>query len=154
MRTKDFKFFRLKAAMADLIECCGSQKRAGEIAGVSQQLMSRVAIRDDATMLSIPAKLALELDCGKPIVTQAEAELLGHRLVAEPRPAVPGCAGSATAGLASEFAELMANYAARTADGVFSRADAMAIDRDLAEVIRVAEAYRGMIAAHLAGGGA
>ena len=43
MRKHDANFYRVKAAMADLIDRAGGQKRSGEIVGLSQQMMSCAA---------------------------------------------------------------------------------------------------------------
>ena len=149
---KDAHSYRLKAAAADLIVRVGGQKRAGEIVGVSQQMMSNVAQRDSGAMLTIAGKLALERECGTPLLTQVEADLLGYQLVPiTERPVVPGNPYSAQAALVVEVGELLNNFGQRVRDGDFSRADAASIDRDLADIIRKAEAFRLLIAAQLAG---
>lgn len=152
MRIKDASFFRLKAAMADLIERCGGQRRAGETVGLSQQLMSRVCIRDDATMLSLDAKLRLELECGEPIVSRVEAELLGCRL----EPVEPGLTSTgetpfgAHAQVMAEVADLCRSFAHSVADGKYSRTDAVTVDRDLTELARSIERFRRVNAVTLA----
>lgn len=152
MRTRDATFYRLKAAMLDLIERCGSQKRAGEIVGLSQQLISRVCIRDDATMLSLDAKLRLEIECGEPIVTRVEAELQGHRLVSagDAHGPVQGTPFGAHAAVMIEMGEFARCFAEGVRDGVYSRADAATCDRALADLIREAESFRRINAAAMA----
>lgn len=155
MRTKDACFFRLKAAMADLIDRAGGQKRAGEIVGLSQQMMSRVCIREDDTMLSGRAKLRLELECGAPIVTAVEAQILGCRL--EPldsRPGAPeGTPFDAHAAVMIEMADLARAFAEGVRDGKYSRTDAATVDKALADLIEQAERFRRINAAEQAGGG-
>ncbi len=147
MRTKDFRFFRIKAALADLIDRCGGQRRAGELIGVSQQMMSKVSDRENGAMLSIEAKLLLEMECGAPVVTQIEAELLGYHLTAVgPRPKPEGNVHSALSGIVDEVGELLGNFAQRVKDGDFSRNDGVSIDADLADVIQRAEQFRDLIA--------
>lgn len=156
MRKFDPEFFRVKAAIADLIERCGGQKRAGEIVGVSQQQMSRIAHREDGAMLTLAGKLALERDCGEPLVTSVEVELLGYRL--ERAGAAPagtdGCPLSAHAAVLREVADLCRAFAEAVADGQYSRTDSVTVDRQLSELVREIERFRRVNAAAMAGGAA
>lgn len=153
MRIRDASFFRLKAAMADLIERCGGQRRAGEIVGLSQQMMSRVCQRDDGAMLSLEAKLGLERECGEPIVSRIEAELLGCRLEPIEQPAfAPGASPfDAHAQVMTEVGDLCRSFAVSVADGKYSRTDAATVDRDLTELARSIERFRRVNAATMAG---
>lgn len=148
MRKFDAEFYRLKAAIADLIEHCGGQSRAGEIVGLSQQMMSRVALRGDAAMLSLTAKLRLERECGEPLVTAVEAELLGHRLerVGGVEPA-PGTHFDAHAAVMREVADLCRAFADAAQDGRYSPTDSVTVDRELAELVREIERFRRVNAA-------
>lgn len=154
MRIRDAHFYRIKAAMADLIDRAGGQKRSGEIVGLSQQMMSRVCLRDDATMLSGDAKLRLEMECGAPIVTAVEAQILGHRLEPlERRPGAPeGTPYDAHAAVMIEMADLARAFAESVRDGKYSRTDAATVDKALAELIEQAERFRRINAAEQAGG--
>jgi hypothetical protein len=151
-RERDADFYRLKAAMADLMERCGGLARSAKLVGLSTAMMGKVNDRDDAAFLSIDAKLRLERECGAPLVTQVEAEMLGHRLERTgPAPAAaPGTAYAAQAAVATEFAQFLHAFAERTRDGVFSRGDGAAVDRELADLMREVEAFRRFIAAQLA----
>ena len=153
MRKFDANFYRIKAAMADLIDRAGGQKRAGEIVGLSQQMMSNVAQRDSSHVLSIAGKLALERECGAPVVTQVEAEWLGFRL----EPMVPPTAGpdgtpfEAHAVVMAEVADLCRSFSRSVADGKYSRTDALTVDRDLMELGQSIERFRRVNATTLAG---
>lgn len=153
MRKFDADFYRLKASQSDLVARCGGQKRAGEIVGVVQSAISYVVQRDNPAMLSVSAKLKLERECGDPVVTRVCAELQGFRLVGDGEGAVqlPANPYAAVASLSAEYADLMGAFAQRTSDGDFSRADGAALDRDLADLIARAEAFRRFIAAQAAG---
>lgn len=150
---KDADSYRLKAAAADLIVRVGGQKRAGEIVGVSQQMMSNVAQRDSGAMLTIAGKLALERECGTPLLTQVEADLLGYRLEPiGPRPvSAVGTPFSAHAAVMLEVADLARTFANSVADGVYSRADALICDKALDDLKQQIEAFQRVNAATLAG---
>lgn len=151
---RDADFFRLKAAMADLVARCGGQKRAGQIMdGVSQQMVSQICDRDSPSMLTLRGKLALEAECGAPVVTAVEAELLGFRLVRESGAAVASgsepvpCAFSAHAAVMKEVGDLCGAFSVAVADGSFSRTDAATARRELSQLRRAIEAYERVCAA-------
>lgn len=150
---RDADFFRLKAAMADLVARCGGQKRAGQIMdGVSQQMVSQICDRDSSSMLTLRGKLALEVECGTPVVTAIEAEMLGFRLVREggaAAPAEPGapCAFSAHAAVMKEVGDLCGAFSVAVADGSFSRTDAATARRELSQLRRAIEAFERVCAA-------
>lgn len=153
MRTFDADFYRLKASQADLVARCGGQKRCGEIVGLVQSAISYVVQRDNPATFSVAAKLKLERECGDPVVTRVSAELQGWRLErdgASPGSA-PANAYAAVAALGEEFADVLGGFAQRTADGHFSRADGAVLDRDLADLIQRAEAFRRLIATQAVG---
>lgn len=153
MRTSDAEFFRLKAAMKDLVQRCGGQKRAAEIVGLAQSMISYICTRENRAMFSPAAMLLLERECGDPVVTRACAELQGFHLVGDGGASaqLPANPYAAVSSLSTEYADLMGAFALRTADGDFSRADGAALDRDLADLIVRAEAFRRFIAAQAAG---
>lgn len=136
MRTKDARFYRIKAGFSDLIERCGGQKRAGGLIGVSQQMMSKIEDREDSAMLSLDAKAVLETDCGAPVVTQIEAEMLGYQLVpAEPRLArKDGTPLDGHAGIMAEVADFCAAFSRAWSDRKYSRSDARETGRELRQL--------------------
>jgi hypothetical protein len=156
MPRQDARRFRLKAAMADLIERCGGQERAGELIGLSQQMMSCVCRREHSAVLSRENKLVLELECGAPVVTSVEAEMLGYRLEPiEPRTVEPdGTPFEAHAAVIAEVADLCRTFSRSVADGRYSHTDAVTVGRDLAELRRSIERFERVNAATLAGGAA
>lgn len=154
MRKRDAAFYRRKAAMADLIERAGGQRRAGELVGLSQQLMSRVNLRDDPTMLSGDAKLALEIEAGEPLLTRIEAELLGFRLepLAAPTSHADGTPFDAHAAVMAEVGDVCSTFAACVRDGHYSRADAGLVGKALRELRREIERFERVNAATEAAG--
>jgi hypothetical protein len=155
MRKFDTDFYSLKAATTDLIARCGGQPRAGAIVGVSQQHMSRIAHRDDGSMLTIIGKLALENECGEPLLTRAEAKLLGYRLERDGEIVVQvdGCALSAHAAVMQEVGDLCRAFADAQRDGRYSRTDAVTVGRELADLRRAIERFERVNLATMAGGG-
>lgn len=150
--SRDTTFFALKAAAADLIDRCGGQRRAGELIGVSQQHMSRICHRDDDNMLSIRAKLTLEADCGEPVLTRVEAELLGHRVEREGHLTLPATDGpyEAHAAVMAEVGDVCRAFSIAVADGKYSSADAVAVGRELADLRRQIERFERVHATLLA----
>ena len=157
MQKLDRDFYRLKAAAADLVARCGGGKRSAEITGLSPAWISNICQRDHSAMPSLAAKLLLEKDCGVPLLTAVEAELLGHRLErAAPRPAgdEPPSAFAAHAAVMVEAADFARDFALAVADGRYSRADAVIIGRAICDVRAKLEAFERFNAAVLAGGAA
>ncbi|GGF56542.1 hypothetical protein GCM10007301_15250 [Azorhizobium oxalatiphilum] len=76
-------FHRLKSATRDLIKVCGGVIRAGEIAHRSKSEVSRWQSVTDSDVIDLAAAIALEADCGMPLVTTVMAELNGRRLTDE-----------------------------------------------------------------------
>lgn len=156
MRKFDADFYLLKAAMADLVERCGGQKRAADIVGLAQSTISYVCQRDNPAMLSISAKLMLERECGVPVVTKVEAELQGHRIEREGAPLCAGADGpfDAHAAVMVEVGDLCRTFSQAVGDGKYSRTDALTVGKDLADLRRAIERFERVNAATHAGGGA
>lgn len=130
-------FHRIKAATRDLTDLCGGVVRSGEIANVSDTSVSRWRVATCSDVIPIPAALALELECGVPVVTTVMAELNGRRLTdAEGQ----GGAIAAVAAQQAEFfraaSQVMAQGAAALADGKVTGAEAEIWDRSAAEAQR------------------
>lgn len=156
MRNSDTEFFRLKAAMKDLVQRCGGQTRAAEIVGLAQSMISTICARGTRAQFSPYALFLLERECGDPVVTRAAAELQGFDLVGEGASTsrLPPNPYAAIADLSTEYSEVVQEFALRTADGVFSNADGAAMDRRIADIVEKAEAFRLLIAKQAAGGAA
>lgn len=127
----DVWFHRVKSATRDLVRLCGGVVRAGEVAGVSKSEVSRWQSAADNDVISLPAALALEAECGMPLVTSAMAEVQGRR-VSDPREAeVTGCLIGAYTGVLSGNAELQQAMAHALADGTVTPAEADVIGRNI-----------------------
>ncbi len=141
---RDAPFYRLKAGAADLVSRCGGQARAGEIIGVSQQQISRICQRDDGAMFSIRAKLDLEKECGAPILSGVEADLLGFRLERTAPRALEAALGtpfSAHAQVMIEAADVARVFAHAVDDGVYSATDAVNCGKALSDLKQSIEAF-------------
>lgn len=146
-RVRDAEFYRLKSGFRDLFERCGGLARSGRLVGRTAAMLGKVNDRDEGAFLAIDATLLLERDCGEPVVTRVMAEILGFQLEGGGSAAAPRNPYGAVAEISREYAELVEQFALRTVDGVFSKADGAALDRELAGLIAKAEAFRRFIAA-------
>ena len=141
---RDTTHYALKAAAADLVDRCGGQKRAGDLLGVTQQQVSKLALREGDAMLSIRQKLTLEADCGEAVMSKVEADLLGFRLERiAPRPIelVAGSPFSAHAQVMIEAAEVARAFALSVQDGVYSGTDAVVCGKLLSDLKHAIEAF-------------
>lgn len=139
--------FRVKAATRDLVSRCGGVVRAGEQAMVSKTEISRWQSVGDDGIITIPAALALEAECGAPLVTAVMADLQGRRLSDE------AVAGEAASCLFRDYAELMRKFAdvssvmaESQADGVFTGAEAELVDRSARDVDAALDRFRSSLA--------
>ena len=141
---RDTTHYALKASAADLVDRCGGQKRSGDLLGVTQQQISKLVLREGDGMLSIRQKLVLEADCGEPVMTKVEADLLGYRLERiAPRPVeqVAGSPFSAHAQVMIEAADVARAFAHSVEDGVYSGTDAILCGKALADLKHAIEAF-------------
>lgn len=148
-------FHRIKAATRDLTDLCGGVERSGEIAHVSKTEVSRWRVATEPSVIPIPAALALEKECGVPLVTTVMAELNGRRLSDG---AGEGGSAAAVAQQQAEFlrsaAQVMAQGAVALADGKVTGAEADIWDRSAAEAQRqLADLRLGLAAAKAGEGG-
>lgn len=154
MRARDAAFYRLKAATKDLVERCGGQVRVAELIGVSQPMVSRICSRDDAAMLAIQAKLLLERECGKAVLTAVEADIVGYRIErVAPLGDPDTCAFGANAAVMQEVADLCRTFHQSVADGVYSGTDAVLVQGRIRELRRQIERFERVNAATLAAEG-
>lgn len=121
----------LKAAVADLIECCGGLQRAAEVARVSRSQLFRYSndSEDDANT-HMPADIvaALERYCGHPVVTEwLAAEASCTLLAIQVSPSDADTIPKDVAGVASSTSRLCAEFAAAYADGKIDAAEAGAM---------------------------
>lgn len=146
-------FYRLKAAQRDLVKRCGGVERAAEIASVSKSQMGRCNNDGDPDLMTIPVVLALQADCGLPLVTAAMAELQGRRLT---DPAAGADGGNAAVQMLHAEAivqagELVSAGALAFADGRLTPAEAVSIDRAAARLDAAISDLRKALAAARAG---
>lgn len=126
----DAWFFRIKAATRDLVARCGGVVRAGEIVNASKSEVSRWQSPGDEGIVPIAAALALEADCGVPLVTAAMADLHGRRLSdLDGEGHSASCLIRDHAALMRQAAEVTAAMAEAMADGTVTAAEAESIDR-------------------------
>jgi hypothetical protein len=133
----DSWFHSIKAATRDLIVRCGGVVRSGVVANVSKSEVSRWQSTTDTDLISIPAALALEADCGMPLVTTAMAGLHGRRLT-DPDGEALAASGFSTAHceVVRSFAEAIVAADQARADGVVTPAEAEIVDRRYSEAER------------------
>lgn len=126
----DAWFHRIKAAQRDLIARAGGIERASEITSVSKSNIGRWNNPKDPDLMSLPAVLALEADCGVALVTGVMADLNGRRLM-EPEGEGGGAASVFTrhAETVRQAGELMAAGAAAFADGRLTTTELQLLDR-------------------------
>jgi hypothetical protein len=120
---------QIKAATRDLVRCCGGVERAGEIAGLSTSEVSRLQSPSAASVISIPAALALEADCGVPYVTAVMARLNGRGLTDPDGSAAGGGVLGAFSSMSEAFAGVVSTFAGAVADGTMTPSEAEGIDR-------------------------
>ena len=83
----DIEYSRLKQATRQLVKACGGLEAAAAVTRVGHSELSRYY--DPREKLHIPADIIadLERDCGRPILTQTLASLIGFELVQLPQTA-------------------------------------------------------------------
>lgn len=131
----DAWFHRIKAATRDLVKACGGIVRAGELALTSKSEVSRWQSAADPDVITLPAILALEADCGLPLVTSVMADLNGQRLAGGEEVSAVQIANHHADAL-RHAAELMAQGAAALADGRVTPAEAALLDRAAGDLER------------------
>jgi hypothetical protein len=148
-KISDAWFFRLKAAQRDLIAANGGIERAADRASVSKSNVGRWNNAADPEIMTLPAVLLLQAECGMPFVTAVMAELNGRRL-ADPDAAArgDGCVAGKNAEVMRSAAELMATAASAFSDGRLSPAEAAAMDRCCATLDQVLDELRLLLAGH------
>lgn len=109
---------RIKGAQRHLIDRCGGIGGAVEITSYGKSNVGRWNNPTDPDLMPISAVLALEADCGEPLVTAVMAELNGRRL-SDPDgdEAAPATVFSRHAETVRRAGELMAAGAQAFSDG-------------------------------------
>lgn len=122
-------FHQIKGATRDLVKLCGGVVRAGEVASRSKSEVSRWQTVTDTAVIDLPSVLALEADCGVPMVTTVMAEFNGRRLTDER--SIKGTASiwQSYAELNQASADLSTHMAAAVEDHTITPAEAEILDR-------------------------
>lgn len=147
-------FFRMKAATRDLFARCGTLARCAEITSLSDSQLSRWQSIGSPEIISIPAAMLLEADCGAPLVTAVMADLHGRRLSdAEASGAAASCLFRDYGALARQFGEVAASMADALADGTVTPTEAERVDRFARELDVGLDRLRQSLAGVRAAGG-
>lgn len=138
-------FFRLKAAMHDLIDRAGGIERAAELCGYSKSAVGRWHCRHSEDFMPLAAIVALEAETGSPLVTRAMAGLNGLECTAAPtgEAHVMG----AYVKLTEKTASLNSTVANAMADGVITPGELTQIDEAASAAENATERLRQTVAA-------
>lgn len=126
-------FHSVKSATRDLVKLCGGVQRAGEVTSRSKSEVSRWQSSGDSDIIDIAAALALEADCGVPMVTTVMAEVNGRRLTDEFSAQSAASILERHAQVLRSAAETATLVAQAMADHTVTPAEAERIDRAAAE---------------------
>jgi len=137
-------FFRLKAAMNDLIDRSGGIERAAEISGYSKSAVGRWHCRHSEDLMPIAAIITLELDAGAPLVTRAMAGLHGLECAVSSHGETHVM--GAYVNLTASTAALNSEVASAMADGVITPGEQTRIDEIASDVEASVEQLRGSLA--------
>lgn len=138
-------FFRLKAAMHDLIDRAGGLDRAAEICGYSRSAVGRWHCRHAEDLMPIAAIITLEIDCGAPLVTRAMCGL--HGLDCSTAPQGETHVMGAYVSLTEKTASLNSTVASAMADGVITPGELTQIDEAASAAENATERLRQTVAA-------
>ena len=138
-------FFRLKAAMHDLIDRAGGIERAAELCGYSKSAVGRWHCRHAEDFMPLAAIVTLEAETASPLVTRAMCGLNGLECSAAPSEETHVL--GAYVRLTEKTASLNATVANAMADGVITPGELTAIDEAASEATESTERLRGAVAA-------
>lgn len=133
----DAWFHRIKSATRDIVKACGGVVRAGEIASTSKTEVSRWQSATDPDVISLTATLALEADCGLPLITAVMADLNGRSL-SDPDAEFANAQNfvQSQADTLRASANMMVESAKALADGKITPSEAEVLDRHAADIER------------------
>lgn len=144
----DHDLQRIKAATRDLVRDCGGIDRAAAIALLSRSEISRCQAPTAPCIISLPAALALEAECGVPYVTETMAAIHGRTLSGP-----DGDDGAAAADPVSAFAQsvdgfgrVMSAWGQAHRDEVVTPSEAERMDRLVGEMQGRLDRLRGYLA--------
>lgn len=154
MSVSEAWFHRIKAAQRDLIKLNGGIERAAEITSISKSQIGRMNNPGDVELMSLAAVIALEADCGQPLVTAVLAETNGRRLTdPEAERAADVCVMASHAEMMRQSAEVAHALAVAIADGQVTAAEAHTVDRALSSLQHATSDLRAALANIKARGG-
>lgn len=134
--------FTLKAATRDLVSACGGVARAAAEISVSTTTLSRWQSVEHPDLITLPAKLLLEAECGVPYLTRAEAGLLGLSLEQSSPKADDGSLIAAHGSVMASFATVSEVLALALGDMKITAGEADQYDRALSKMARDIENAR------------
>lgn len=143
---------RVKAVTRDLVKFCGGVVRAGELTGRSKSEVSRWQHVENSDIIDLPATLALERECGVPLVTTVMAEMHGRRLTDEVSSRSAASINAHHSDLLRAQGELSIHMASALEDGTVTPAEAELLDRASSALEEQVRAFRGGLATIKAGG--
>ncbi|WP_454919242.1 hypothetical protein [Xanthobacter sediminis] len=143
---------RVKAATRDLVRYCGGVIRAGDITCHSKTEVSRWQVVDHAAVIDLPAAMALEAECGMPLITAVMAEAHGRRLTDEAAAASAASLNARHSELLRAQGELSIHMAAALEDGTVTPTEADLLDRAAADQEEKLRRFRAGLAAVRAAG--
>lgn len=149
------KTLRIKAAQNQLISACGSvDDILDEFPGLGRTSLFNWKDIDHKALMPLDVVIKLEAHCGRPILTEALAEIAGRRL-SDADPTVFDSTSVMTrhADAIIQASQLMSVGAAAFADGRVTPNEATAIDRAAASVEDSIAEYRKALAGIRAEGG-
>lgn len=150
----DQRHYRIKAAQRDLIAACGGIQRSAEIVDFSDAQVGRWNNGAQPDMMPVHVALALEGECGMPLVTSAMASLNNRRL-ADPDGAVEAANSvmRSYTDVVRQIGEVMTAAALHLSDGQITPAEANEQDKLMAQLERLVGDHRKSLAQVKAVGG-
>lgn len=145
----DHDLQRIKAATRDLVRDCGGIDRAAAIALLSRSEISRCQAPTAPCIISLPAALALEAECGVPYVTEMMAAIHGRTLSG---PDGEGPSASNTDPLnefgrsIEQFGRWVSAWGESHSDGVVTPSEAERVDRLVGELFGMLHHLRDYLA--------
>lgn len=150
----DQRHYRIKAAQRDLIAACGGIQRSATFVDYSDAQVGRWNNAGQSDIMPIDAALALEAECGMPLVTSAMAALNNRRL-ADPEAAAEAsmCVARSFSDFVRQSSDLMTAGTIAFSDGKVTPAEANEADK-IAHALELAVAeFRKSLAKVKAAGG-
>ncbi|MGO4672955.1 hypothetical protein AB4Z40_08655 [Bosea sp. 2YAB26] len=138
---------RIHSAVRELIDEAGGCEAAAKVLDLKKSQVGRMRVSPPEAFMNVFQKNRLEAFVGRPIVTAAEASILGHELVPQIDPAAKGtCIHASIGSVMGEAADLAKTYSELVADGL-SQTDAALIENELRDAARAVEHARQACAA-------